>query len=82
MMRVLFIDDDANVLDGLRRALRSARGVWDMQFVTSARQALEACVSGIKELAALDPAQTRERDVLAESVRQAVARAAAAKRAA
>jgi HD-like signal output (HDOD) protein len=42
MMRVLFIDDDTNVLDGLRRALRSARGTWDMQFVSSARQALEA----------------------------------------
>ncbi len=42
MMRVLFIDDDALVLDGLRRTLRSSRGVWDMHFVTSARQALEA----------------------------------------
>ena len=48
----------------------------------AARQALEACVSGIKELAALDAAKTRERDALAESVRQAVARAAASKRAA
>jgi HD-like signal output (HDOD) protein len=41
-MRVLFIDDDTNLLDGLRRALRSMRGSWDMQFVASARQALEA----------------------------------------
>jgi HD-like signal output (HDOD) protein len=42
MMRVLFVDDETNVLDGLRRALRSMRGTWDMQFVSSARQALEA----------------------------------------
>lgn len=42
MMRVLFIDDDTHVLDGLRRALRSVRGIWDMHFVSSARQALEA----------------------------------------
>jgi HD-like signal output (HDOD) protein len=41
-MRVLFIDDDTNLLDGLRRAMRSMRGAWDMQFVSSARQALEA----------------------------------------
>jgi HD-like signal output (HDOD) protein/CheY-like chemotaxis protein len=41
-MRVLFIDDDTNLLDGLRRALRSRRDTWDMQFVSSARQALEA----------------------------------------
>jgi HD-like signal output (HDOD) protein/CheY-like chemotaxis protein len=42
VMRVLFLDDDMNVLDGLRRALRSMRSTWDMQFVSSARQALEA----------------------------------------
>ncbi len=42
MIRVLFIDDDTNILDGLRRALRAMRSTWDMQFVSSARQALEA----------------------------------------
>jgi HD-like signal output (HDOD) protein len=42
MMRVLFIDDDTNILDGLRRALRAMRSTWDMQFVSGARQALEA----------------------------------------
>jgi HD-like signal output (HDOD) protein len=42
MKRVLFIDDDTNLLDGLRRALRGMRGSWDMQFAASARQALEA----------------------------------------
>jgi len=41
-MRVLFIDDDTNLLDGLRRSLRTMRGTWDMQFVASARLALEA----------------------------------------
>jgi HD-like signal output (HDOD) protein len=41
-MRVLFIDDDTNLLDGLRRSLRTMRGTWDMQFVASARLALAA----------------------------------------
>ena len=42
MMRVLFVDDDANILDGLRRTLRSMRGSWHMEFAPSARQALAA----------------------------------------
>jgi CheY-like chemotaxis protein len=42
-----------------------------------AREAVEACVAGMKALAALDIAQTGERDAIAESVRQAVAKAAA-----
>jgi HD-like signal output (HDOD) protein len=42
MMRVLFIDDDTNLLAGLRRSLRSMRDTWDMEFVPSARLALEA----------------------------------------
>ena len=40
MMRVLFIDDDTNILDGLRRTLRSMRESWHMEFVSSAREAL------------------------------------------
>ena len=42
MMRVLFIDDDTNILDGLRRTLRSMRESWHMEFVSSAREALAA----------------------------------------
>lgn len=38
---VLFVDDDPNVLDGLKRMLYSIRKEWDMAFCLGARQALE-----------------------------------------
>jgi HD-like signal output (HDOD) protein len=40
--RILFIDDDANILEGLRRTLRAMRHDWHMEFVASARLALDA----------------------------------------
>ncbi len=39
--RILFVDDESNVLDGLRRMLRVKRDVWDMRFADSAAGALE-----------------------------------------
>ena len=39
--RVLFVDDDDLVLQGLRRMLRPLREEWDMEFVASGSQALE-----------------------------------------
>lgn len=41
MRRILFVDDDPNVLAGLRRMLRPLRTEWDMAFVESGRKALE-----------------------------------------
>lgn len=41
MLKVLFVDDEPRVLDGLRRALRKQREDWDMHFVTSAREAVD-----------------------------------------
>lgn len=40
MRRILFVDDDVEVLDGLQRALRTRCHEWEMAFVTSAREAL------------------------------------------
>lgn len=40
MTRILFIDDEANVLNGLRRMLRPMRNEWDMVFVNSGEKAL------------------------------------------
>jgi putative nucleotidyltransferase with HDIG domain len=40
--RLLFVDDDSMVLDGLRRTLHSMRQEWEMHFVNSAAAALEA----------------------------------------
>lgn len=39
---VLFVDDESKILDGLRRMLRGLRNDWDMRFVESGFQALEA----------------------------------------
>jgi putative nucleotidyltransferase with HDIG domain len=39
---VLFVDDEPNVLDGLRRMLRPLRNEWDMQFALGGTRALEA----------------------------------------
>ncbi|RDE24214.1 HDOD domain-containing protein [Motiliproteus coralliicola] len=39
--RVLFVDDDTNVLDGYRRLFRQQRDHWDMTFCDSGAQALE-----------------------------------------
>ena len=39
--RILFVDDEPNVLDGLRRMLRAERDRWDMSFVDGAHAALD-----------------------------------------
>ncbi len=39
--RVLFVDDERLILDGLRRTLGSQRQVWDVDFVDSGVAALE-----------------------------------------
>lgn len=40
MRRILFVDDEQNLLSGLRRLLRRKRGVWDMSFFLGAERAL------------------------------------------
>ncbi len=40
--RILFIDDEPNVLQALRRMLRGKRTVWDMAFVESGQKALDS----------------------------------------
>lgn len=42
MLRILFVDDEPRVLDGLRRMLRSMRNEWDMIFVTGPQEAMAA----------------------------------------
>jgi HD-like signal output (HDOD) protein len=41
--RVLFVDDEVNIIEGLQRMLRRQRNEWEMVFVTSAGEAL-ACM--------------------------------------
>lgn len=38
--RILFVDDEPNLLTGLQRALRPMRTLWDMEFVCSGDEAL------------------------------------------
>jgi putative nucleotidyltransferase with HDIG domain len=40
LRRVLFVDDEPNILDGLRRMLRPLRNEWQMQFAPSGANAL------------------------------------------
>jgi len=40
MPRILFVDDEQRILDGLRLSLRSKRKIWDMTFATGGSDAL------------------------------------------
>jgi HD-like signal output (HDOD) protein/CheY-like chemotaxis protein len=40
--RILFVDDEPMVLDGLRLSFRSMRGAWSMEFASGGEQALRA----------------------------------------
>lgn len=46
LTRVLFVDDEQRVLDGLRHGLRGRRKQWDMVFVASGSAALEHLATG------------------------------------
>lgn len=41
MKRILFVDDEPNVLDGLKRMLRPQRDVWHMTFAGDGPAALD-----------------------------------------
>ena len=43
MKRILFVDDESNVLDGIRRMLRADRTRWDMHFAVGGEAALRIC---------------------------------------
>jgi HD-like signal output (HDOD) protein len=54
MKRILFVDDERNVLDGLRRTLYADRTRWDMEFVLGGEAALRACEAGNIDLVVSD----------------------------
>ncbi|ETW95744.1 MAG: hypothetical protein ETSY2_47630, partial [Candidatus Entotheonella gemina] len=39
--RILFVDDEPNLLNGLQRLLRPMREQWEMYFATNGREAME-----------------------------------------
>ena len=46
MKRILFVDDDNKILDGIRRALHADRQRWDLHFAVGGEAALQACEAG------------------------------------
>ena len=46
MKRILFVDDDSNILDGIRRMLRADRNRWEIQFAIGGEAALRSCEAG------------------------------------
>lgn len=46
MKKVLFVDDDAGVINGLKRMLRPLRNEWEMHFAHSASEALALLAGG------------------------------------
>lgn len=54
MKRVLFVDDESKVLDGLRRLMHAQREHWDMQFALGGESALLACEAGVFDVVVSD----------------------------
>lgn len=44
--RILFVDDEPNILTGLQRSLRPMRAQWEMEFVSSGEEALNVLAHG------------------------------------
>jgi CheY-like chemotaxis protein len=45
MKRILFVDDEISILDGLKRMLRPMRTEWEMSFAPGGESALELLAS-------------------------------------
>ena len=54
MTRILFVDDEINVLHGLRRMLHPMAHDWDMVFLNSAQEALRALDAGFFDIIVSD----------------------------
>ncbi|HEY2407483.1 MAG TPA: response regulator [Polyangiaceae bacterium] len=54
MKRILFVDDEARVLDGLKRSLRGKRQVWELVFATSGAAAIEELERGVFDVVVSD----------------------------
>jgi len=53
-IKVIFVDDEPRVLEGLKRMLRPKRNEWDMTFVNSAQEALDALKKQPREVVVTD----------------------------
>jgi HD-like signal output (HDOD) protein len=53
-IRIIFVDDEPRVLEGLKRMLRPKRNEWDMTFVASPQAALDALKEQPREVVVTD----------------------------
>ncbi len=53
-LRVLFVDDEPNILQGLKRMLRTMRQEWEMQFAGNAKEALGELSQGAFDVVVSD----------------------------
>ncbi|HIJ57150.1 MAG TPA: hypothetical protein HPQ03_13665 [Deltaproteobacteria bacterium] len=44
-LRILFVDDEPNILQGYKRMLRTMRHEWEMHFAENGQEALEKLLS-------------------------------------
>lgn len=54
MRRILFVDDEPHVLDGLQRMLRPHREEWEMAFVSSGAEAIRVLAEGTFDVIVTD----------------------------
>ena len=54
--KILFVDDEQNILDSLRLSLRNMRDAWDMTFVLGGRAALDALAQSPHDVVVSDMA--------------------------
>jgi len=52
--RIVFVDDEVNILNGIRRSLRGMRANWDMEFFTSGQAALDGLSKAPAEVVVSD----------------------------
>lgn len=45
MKRILFVDDESRILEGIRRMMHADRDRWEMQFALGGEAALQACMA-------------------------------------
>lgn len=58
MTRVMFVDDEIEVLEGIRRNLRSVRNEMELDFVTSAEHALQKMATAPADVVVTDMRMT------------------------
>jgi DNA-binding NtrC family response regulator len=54
VIRIVFVDDDVNLLEAMRLRMRPMRDTWSMEFVSSGEEALESLAKCSADVVASD----------------------------